>query len=336
MGKKWNKKILTVLMQWDYGDKSRGPSPEKFWFYDNFVGLIDKVEPLWYNEYLHDVPRLQQLLLEKAEKLNPDLIFFLPYTGQFQTGTLDLLRKKWPTCAWFGDDTWRFESYSSGLAPHFSFVCTTDPFSVGKYRKIGVEPILTQWAGQLHSAGPAALPPDKYEYEVSFVGGENSVRRWFITRLKKMGIETACFGKGWTKGRISFEEMEHVFLKSRINLNLSNSATGNIGYLTGSLRNLASYFIARKTAEQIKARNFEIPLAGGFQLTNYVAGLERYLKIGEEAAVFSSPEECARQARYYLDNEDERLSILKAGHERAQKEHTYLSRLAKILERIWG
>ena len=56
--------------------------------------------------------------------------------------------------------------------------------------------------------------------------------------------------------------------------------------------------------EQIKARNFEIPLAGGFQLSNYVPGLEKYLKIGDEIAVYNTPEECAQQVEYYLANDE--------------------------------
>jgi len=66
------------------------------------------------------------------------------------------------------------------------------------------------------------------------------------------------------------------------------------------------------------------------------AGLEHYLKIGEEVAVFSSPEECAQQIRYYLDNEPERLAVLLAGKGRAEKEHTYEARLREILACIFG
>jgi hypothetical protein len=96
---KRNKKILAVMMQWDYCDKRRGPSGDKAWFYDNFLQLAEQVEPFWYDEHLNDLPRLQRLLLEKAEKYEPDLIFFIPYTDQFSIETLDALKQKWPTCA---------------------------------------------------------------------------------------------------------------------------------------------------------------------------------------------------------------------------------------------
>lgn len=334
--KQWNKKILAVLMQWDYGDRSRGSSNDKAWFYDNFARLASEAEPFWYDNYLNDLPGLRKALIEKAENCNPDLIFFLPYTGQFDAKTLDFLRSKWPTCAWFGDDTWRFESYSSKLAPHFTHVCTTDMFSIGKYRKLGIDPIVTQWAAQPFPglSGPLA-EGEKYSYEVSFVGARNEVRAWFIGQLGKAGMEVECFGAGWPNGRVSFEQMGAIFRTSKINLNLSNSVSRDIRFILGGPRNFLRYLLSPKNAEQIKGRNFEIPLAGGFQLTNYVVGLERYLKIGEEIAVFSSPEECVRQIDYYLSDEPERARLMSAGSERAWKEHTYLRRLELVLEKIW-
>ncbi|MEI7481979.1 MAG: glycosyltransferase [Elusimicrobiota bacterium] len=332
----WNKKILTVLMEWDYCDPKRGPSNDKAWFYDNFAKLASVVEPFWYDAYVHDIPGLRNALIEKARSFNPDLIFFLPYTGQFDSKTLDLLKSDWPTCAWFGDDTWRFSAFSSKLAPHFTHVCTTDIFSVEKYRKIGVKPILTQWAAQPLATPVAPLQAgEKHRYQVSFVGARNSVRNWFINVLRGKGISVECFGHDWPNGQISRDEMAGIFRESKVNLNLSNSATPDFRYLLASPRNLISYMIADKTSEQIKARNFEIPLSGGFQLTNYVAGIERYLKIGEEVAVFSSPEECVQQIKYYLQNETERASITAAGHARAAAEHTYLRRLEKVFSEIW-
>ena len=337
MAAQWNKKILVVMMQWDYCDKSRGISGDKLWFYDNFLKLAEQVEPFWYDEYFNDLPGLQQALKEKAEKFKPDLIFFIPYTDQFTAETLDTLKQKWPTCAWFGDDSWRFDGYSSRMAPHYSYCCTTDMFSVHKYRRIGIEPILTQWAAQTYSLEPRS-PLEKgaaYSYDVSFVGAYNEVRGWFIKRLAKLGVKVQCFGAGWPAGRVSFPEMERIFRDTRINLNLSNSVSRDIRYVLGGVMNLARYFISKKNVEQMKARNFEIPLAGGFELTNYVPGLEHYLTIGEETVVYSAPEDCALQIKYYMENEEYRRAIMQAGYERVKKEHTYLRRLEQILAVIW-
>lgn len=336
MPEQWDKKVLAVLMQWDYCDKSRGVSGDKRWFYDSIARLAPGAEAFWYDEYAADPAELRRLAFEKAEAVNPDLVFFAPYNDQFDAVTLDKFKARWPTCAWFGDDTWRFGSFSSKLAPHFTHVLSTDLFSAAKYARLGIKPIQTQWAApEMPSPLPARKPGDKFRFDVSFVGARNSVRAWFTGLLRKRGINVQCFGHGWPGGTLTQEEMTAVFNESRINLNLSNSATRDVRYLASSPRHLASYLLAAKTAEQIKGRNFEIPLAGGFQLTNYVAGLERYLKIGAETAVFASPEECADQIDYYLANAGERCAAAAAGQARAAAEHTYTKRFEGIFSAIW-
>lgn len=323
-------------MEWDYCDKRRGVSGDKLVFFDAISRVVANAEAFWYDDYVQDLPKLRQLVYEKAEAFGPDLIFWPSYTNQFDPASLDKLKARWPTCGWFGDDNWRFDDYSSRLAPHFTHVCTTDIFSVEKYRRLGIEPILTQWAGQILGTPGAPLSPgDKARFDVSFVGGYNQVRGWFIKMLSRQGIKVECFGHGWPNGKVSFEEMERIFLESSISLNLSNSVSRDIRFVLGSPMNLARFLRSPKNVEQMKARNFEIPLAGGFQLTNYVAGLERYLKIGEEVAVYSDPEECARQIRYYLANPGERCAIALAGQARAKREHTYVHRFEDIFRRIF-
>lgn len=333
--RQWNKKILAVHMQWDYCDPTRGPGPEKRWFYDNFKVLAPASEVFFYDEYVGDLALLRKKLLEKAEAFNPDLIFFVPFTDQFPPEFLDQLKARWPTCAWFADDRWRFDKYTSKLSPHFTHVLTTDPFSLEKHQRIGVKAILTQWAAT-PGAGYNSEVPVKYNHEVSFIGGRNQVRDWFLKILREQGVQVDCFGAGWPAGRVSYEEMDEIFRTSRINLNLSNSAQGDIRYVFGGVGNLVNYLRSRKNAEDVKARNFEIPFAGGFQLTNYVPHLERHFEIGKEIAVYTTPEDCAWKIRYYLANEPERASIAAAGRSRALKDHTYLRRLELVLEKIWG
>lgn len=323
-------------MQWDYGKPARGESLDKVCFYENLTHLVDLVEPLWYDDYLERQHELQNLVLQKAEEMKPDLILFIPYTDQFSVNTLEQLKKRFSTYAWFGDDQWRFNSYSSKLAPHFTYVSTTDPWSVTKYKKLGITPIVTQWAAQKYSEDISPIScGESYQYEVSFVGGKNRYRTWFINELAKHGIQVECFGADWPNGRVSYLEMEQIFRKSKINLNISNSIGQDTKFILSSLRNLTKCYRAKKTSEQIKARNFEIPLAGGFQLSNYVLGLERYLNVGQEVAVYTSTDECVQQIQYYLENEDLRQQITVAGHERTKAEHTYTNRLAHILGEIW-
>ncbi len=331
-----NKKILAVLLEWDYGIKSRGPSIEQTCFVESLRQLVATVEPLWYDDHLRDTDPLQELVRSRARALRPDLIFFVPYADQFTTATLDALKLDYPTYAWFGDDQWRFDSFTAGYAPHFTHVSTTDPWSVVKYRQLGIEPILTQWAGQPFAEERGTLMDESgFACDVSFVGAKTKYRYWFVQRLARNGIPVTCFGAGWPNGRVDNETMERIFRTSRINLNISNSVSHDIRFVFSNPRNLLHYLRSPKRVEQMKARNFEIPIAGGFQLANYVPCLERYLAIGDEVAVYTTPEECTGQIRYYLAEEAERRRIAARGHARALSEHTYRQRLERILAAIW-
>lgn len=332
---RWNKTILAVLMRWDYGIPPRGLSGEERIFYSNFKKLVSDVEVFWFDEYLSDLSELQMSLIVKADEIKPDLIFFIPYTDQFSFETLDYLKGNYSTLAWFGDDQWRFDYYTFKYAPHFTYVSTTDLWSVSKYKKLGIKPIVTQWAAQSFTEAKNQLPNNQhYKYEVSFIGAYNESRGWFIKQLARLGIKVECFGMGWPNGKISFEDMDKIFRTSKVNLNLSNSVSNDIRFVFGGVLNFGRWLKSKKRAEQIKARNFEIPLAGGFQLSNYVLGLEHYFKIGEEVAVFNNPEECAKQIQFFLENEDLREMIKINGYLRTKSEHTYLHRLEKILEEI--
>lgn len=334
---KWDKTIVAVLLQWDYGQQARGESLEKACFLPALQDTVERVEVLWCDDLLHDREALQRSLLELVNRLHPDLVFFIPLAEEFPTTFIRELTLKTPTFAWFGDDQWRFDSYTSRYAPCFTHVSTTDPCSLQKYAAIGIQPLLTQWAAQ-QFAGWSDTPEvgETYRYDVSFVGGANAYRRWFVGYLAAHGIHVECFGAGWDNGRVDFSGMLDIFRTSRINLNISNSVNSDIRFVLGGLKNFVSYLRSPKRVEQIKARNFEIPLAGGFQLSNYVPGLEQYLSIGQDVAIYSTPDDCISQIQHFLVDAQAREQITVSGKCRATQEHTYTHRLTRIFSRIWG
>ena len=247
---------------------------------------------------------------------------------------MDYLKSRYTTINWFCDDNWRFDIFTKYQAPHFTYAVTTDKFALSKYRNIGYKNvILSQWAsfGFTEDIDFEAI---KYKYNVSFVGGNNSYRKWLINQLEKDGIRVECFGTGWRNGRVSFEKMTEIFRTSKINLNISNSVNYDIRYIFSSLRSIKEFLRSIKRIEQIKARNFEILAFGGFQLTNYVLFLEDYLDIGKEAAIYTSIEELLSQVKYYLENESNRKKIMINGYKRSCKEHTYFHKLKKIFKEL--
>ena len=104
--------------------------------------------------------------------------------------------------------------------------------------------------------------------------------------------------------------MQNIFQNSKINLNINNSVSYDLRVNFYNPRNLFEVIKSltlnnRKVYSRIKARNFEIPVFGGFQLTDYVIGIEDYFKIGEEILCYKDVEDAASLIEYFLTNEVE-------------------------------
>lgn len=327
--------VLAAVMRWDYGDPARGPSCEETFFVAALRRLVDRVEVVWIDDLLGDPPALAQEVLCAARAHGADLVFFVPFKEEVSFELTSSLKGVAESVAWFGDDQWRFDDFTQHRAGWFDHVVTTAPLAVPKYRELGVEPIVSQWAAA--ATRPTPPPPDDdagFEHAVTFVGGASPSRRWFVRQLERSGVEVACWGAGWPRGRLPVERVDEVFRTSRVNLNLSNSVQHDVRWVLSGPRAVREYTRSAKRVEQAKARHFEIPAAGGFQLTHYFVGLEDYFRIGEELALFTSPEDCAVQARRYLADPSARIAVARRGHQRAVQEHTYVHRLEKVLDEV--
>lgn len=352
-------KILYIDLKYDYGIKNRGLNHiGQDGFIKSFQKLGYELDTFYYDEYLKQKNQLQENVIKKAKEYKPDIIFFQLFTDQFQIETLDYLKSKHITIAWFGDDNWRFDIYSQYLANHFSWCITTDIFSISKYRSIGQKNvILSQWA----AIDSHAIPQKRkqYKYNVSFVGAISPYRVWFLDTLKKRGIDVSVFGIGWPNGQVSSTEMNEIFMNSKINLNISNSESFDLRYilhipirfsdlfsrnpkinikkLAPKIREIKKIITKGrgvKNSESIKARNFEIPYFGGFQLSYYFHGIEDYFTVGKEIACYGNIDELEILIQYYLKNEDLREKIALRAHKRALKEHGYKTRIKSILNQI--
>jgi spore maturation protein CgeB len=83
-------------------------------------------------------------------------------------------------------------------------------------------------------------------------------------------------------------------------------------------------------------RLFEATGVGTLLLTDYKEDLHEMFEPGKEVAVYRTPAECVDIARYYLEHEQEREVIARAGQQRTLRDHTYRLRmheLAALFER---
>ncbi len=347
-------KIVTAFLKYDYGKKERGESGEKAIIFPSLQKTGNEVIPFWLEEngYPDNLDKLQENLMEFIDKEKPGILLFILMKDEIYPQTLEKLKDKTITINWFCDDQWRFENFTKYIAPKLTYSVTVDKFSLSKYKDINYKNvILSQWA-VFDYVTDIEFDKINYKYDISFVGSRNPAREWIVSELKKDGHKVNCFGTGWPEGKVSYEEVKSIFLTSKINLNLSNSVPSDLGFVKHIIMSLifsvAAFNLKKlkrtlaaakllisgdKRAEQIKARNFEIPGCGGFQLTQYAPQIEDHYDIGKEVVIFTNISDLKLQVKYYLSNENERMKICQKGYVRT-KEYTYDNRFRKIFKEI--
>jgi len=326
-------KILLVCMEYDYGDPSRGHSYEYYNFYQSLKDLGHEVTLFDYMTEIKSLGKaeMNRKLFNLVQSSRPDLSMFSLYTDQFYPATIKKMGDYTRTLCFFHDDTWRVE-FSQFWANHFDFFTTPDVYGERKYASNGMLNAIYFPFGCNEKLYRKIKIQKKYD--VSFVGAWHPYREWLVKRLRKAGFSVQTAGHRWPGGMLTLEQMITLFNESRINLNMSNSASWDARYLLSSPRALLNRIRSPKSIEQLKARHFEINGCGGFQLSYYVEGLERHYEIGKEIAIYLDPDDLLQKVTLYLANEPLRESIAQAGYQRTLDTHTFKKRFDIVFERM--
>jgi spore maturation protein CgeB len=335
--------VVLVAALSDEGRPENGPSYEHVQLLLPLERAAKKVIPFDFMAEMRDRGRagMNQQLVALVEAARPNVVIVVPFTDQLDFETVDRLRTTAPTLGYFFDDAWRIE-FTSTWARHLTWVTTSDVNGVRRLGERGVHNVVYSPFGcNLEVFRPLGLP---FEHDVTFVGRYHPYRAWLFQLLRRHGIEVTVRGTGWPEGRATTDEMVAMFSRSRINLNLSNCVSWDFRYLSNVRRPLLETLRAWhgavravrdpdvKTREMVKGRHFEINACGGFQLTFYVEGLERHYAIGDELAVYLSPEDLVEKIAYFLRHDTERAAIAAAGLMRTTRDHSMDVRLRDLVD----
>jgi spore maturation protein CgeB len=108
-------------------------------------------------------------------------------------------------------------------------------------------------------------------------------------------------------------EMIQMYSRSRINLGFSSCGETHE---------------TDKRILQVRLRDFEVPMSGGFYMVEYMEELEEFYEIGKEIVCYTDAHDLADKIKYYLRHDRERERIRKAGYERCLRDHTWQKRFA--------
>jgi spore maturation protein CgeB len=307
-------KVLCAFSRYQYGRPDLGVGIEYAQLYRTLERMGHELvhfETRDRSKY-RDFADLNVALLETVERERPDILFAVQVHYELWTETLDILRNRGDvaTVNWTTDDSWKYPQFSRFLAAHYHAFTSTYASSLRRYHAEGhTNVLLTQWAASSESLKPP-LPARECRYGVTFVGAAHGTRRKRVEELRARGVEVQCFGRGWEGGAIKAEDIPRVMRESAISLNFANSSGEN----------------------QIKARTFEVPGAGGFLISEEAAGLEHWYTPGAEIVTYRTVGELAERIKYYLANPEERDRVAQAGYARTVAQHTYETRLREVLD----
>jgi len=221
---------------------------------------------------------------------------------------------------YFTDDEWTFNMRTRFMCQYASIVTTQSEYQLDNYKRFNKNVFYMTWA-----VNPYLFKKSNCEkkYDVTFIGGPHSNRYEVLKLLKDNGVNLRIFGGGWNKypdmkdiwgGYLSPEHVVKTINKSKINLNLLTASIGNM--------------------YEMKARLFEIPCAGGFQLCDDWGKVYQFYEKGKEISTFSSKEDLLEKINYYLQNEREREEIARKAYLRTIKEYTWHIRFRKLFEEL--
>lgn len=120
-------------------------------------------------------------------------------------------------------------------------------------------------------------------------------------------------------GVLTDSDMIQMHSRSKINLGFSSCGT------------------THETEErivQVRLRDFEVPMSGGFYLVEYMEELEEFFDIGKEIVCYSDPDDLVDKIEYYLEHDHQREEIRRAGYERALRNHTWHKRFEMAFKQM--
>lgn len=158
-------------------------------------------------------------------------------------------------------------------------------------------------------------------HEVTFIGTKEQDRLEHLQFLAEHGITVHIYG--WSVAEHGLHE-RLVFHHTHLYGDAYNAALG--------CSKISLNFLRKLNRDLQTSRSVEIPAAGGFMLAERTAEHQRLFKEGVEADYFDTKEELLEKVRYYLNNDNKRNTIAKAGYERCFKSnYTFKNRMTEIL-----
>ena len=296
------------------------------WLSDYYSGSTDErfVNPLKSLGHYVDVvnlssPSCTSDLMKKVEKNNYDFLINVPYRDFMSTEIIRHIsfKTKTKTILWNGDDDWEINQnpqlHERNAISH-NYIVTTFERAMPYYDRIGMKGrvYLESWG---FSKSDLFKKRTKKDTDIYFCGARTPERDYYLRALREADLNPVFEGAGYTNKKISLSQMIDNYRRAKIGLNFTFSTKDQFSY------------------SQVKARNFEIPALGTFQLSEDALEMNRFFKSGKNIETFTTAFGMIEKIKFYLKNPKKREAIAKEGYKAVQK-FSYENIFKRIFERI--
>ncbi|MBI2061489.1 MAG: glycosyltransferase [Nitrospirae bacterium] len=257
-------------------------------------------------------------ILDLVETFRPRyLLHMCDFTGLVTDTTLQAARRSGThVLGFFFDDEVLFETRSRWMLPNLDYAVTNTPSVVEPYRRMGARARLMVPIIPVNGSVFSKLPGVPKEHDAGFVGTLHGERERAMADIAKAGADVFVYGRGYRDPGLSTAEFVRAVNRTRVNLSFTSNPNDP------------------NAPHQLKGRLFEIPMCGGFLLTEDMPLLGKYFDVGREVDVFQSPAEAADKIRYYLAHEKEREEMANRAHQRALRQYEAHETLRALFEHL--
>jgi spore maturation protein CgeB len=182
---------------------------------------------------------------------------------------------------------------------------------------------------QAHFPPPSGFGEADRNREVSYIGHPYEQRPKFLLNLARdHQLPIFVNGSRWSRALTS-EQLQHFTIGNFL---------ANEQYRSGIWKSKVNLsFVTEDNEEDIALKAIEIAGCAGFLLAVRTPGHQAIFEEDREAVFFSSVEECADKARFYLNRPDLREVIAARGRDRAVRSgYDNDTQLARVLNRLDG
>jgi hypothetical protein len=209
--------------------------------------------------------------------------------------------------------------------------CLMRQADIARYRACGLPWIDTMFSfdSRTHFPPPSGFSDAERARDISYIGHPHEQRPAFLLKLaREHQLPVFVNGNRWSR----------VLTSDELGFFTLGNFLVNEEYRRGIWRSKINLsFVTESNEDDIAHKAVEVAACGGFLLALRTPGHQALFDEDLEAVFFSSVEECADKARFYLDRPELREAIAARGRERAVRSgYDNDTQLARILNRLDG